>query len=448
MNPSSGARADPRRAERPRVLVIAEQCNPAWVSVPLEGWSHWAALARRIDGHLVTHVRNRADVLAAGADPDRLTTLDCGLAERVADGVAAALRSGVGSGVGWTTRTALDALTYYRFEERLWDRLGPAIAGGAFDVVHRLTPLTPVAQSVLAGRCARAGVPFVLGPLNGGLPWPPGHARTRLREQEWLSWVRDAHRLLPHYRSTRRHAAALIAGSRATRAELPAWAQERTVYVPENAIDPARFSLRATPYAGGPLRVAFVGRLVHYKGADVLLEAAAPLVREGKLTVDVIGDGPARGEAEAVVARERMADGVTFAGWVKHGELQARLARAHVLGFPSVREFGGAVVLEAMALGIVPVVIDYGGPGEHVSAGTGVAVPPGPRAGVVAAFRAALARLAADPAQVRVMARRARARVERHFTWDAKAAQVLEVYRWVLGARERPDFGMPLADPE
>jgi alpha-maltose-1-phosphate synthase len=444
---SSGARASFTPARRPRVLVIAEQCNPAWVSVPLEGWSHWAALSTRIDGHLVTHVRNRADVLGAGVDPERLTTLDCGRLERWADRLGAALRGGAASPTGWTTRTALDALAYYRFEQQVWDRHGPALRAGVFDLVHRLTPLTPVAQSVLASRCARLGVPFVLGPLNGGLPWPAGHARARLREHEWLSWVRGAHRLLPHYRATRRHAAALIVGSRATRDELPGWALDRAVYVPENAVDPARFHLRAAPYQDGPLRVAFVGRLVRYKGADVLLEAAAPLVRAGRVQVDVIGDGPAREELDALVARERLGAGVTFAGWVKHAALQERLARAHVFGFPSVREFGGAVVLEAMALGLVPVVLDYGGPGEHVSPATGVAVPPGDRAARVAGFRAALERLADEPARVRAMGRRARERVGRHFTWAAKADQVLEIYRWALGARGKPDFGTPLADP-
>jgi hypothetical protein len=32
------------------------------------------------------------------------------------------------------------------------------------------------------------------------------------------------------------------------------------------------------------------------------------------------------------------------------------------------------------------------------------------------------------------------------FTWDAKARQVLAVYEWVLGRRDKPDFGMPLPD--
>ncbi|HVI93457.1 MAG TPA: glycosyltransferase [Anaeromyxobacter sp.] len=62
-------------------------------------------------------------------------------------------------------------------------------------------------------------------------------------------------------------------------------------------------------------------------------------------------------------------------------------------------------------------------------------------------MRDVLARLAADPAALRPMAARARARVLARFTWDAKAAQMLEVYGWVLARRPRPDFGMPLPDP-
>jgi alpha-maltose-1-phosphate synthase len=47
---------------------------------------------------------------------------------------------------------------------------------------------------------------------------------------------------------------------------------------------------------------------------------------------------------------------------------------------------------------------------------------------------------------VRPMGARGRKRVESCFTWPVKAAQVHEVYRWVLGQREKPDFGMPLTD--
>src|SRR6185369_5567639 len=112
---------------------------------------------------------------------------------------------------------------------------------------------------------------------------------------------------------TRTAASALICGSRDTRAQIAPPFQDKTVYVPENAIDPARFTLRRQGGPPPPLKVAFVGRLVPYKGADMLLEAAAPLVRAGKVHVDVIGDGPERENLRAYVARERLEGGVVLA---------------------------------------------------------------------------------------------------------------------------------------
>src|SRR5690242_18026277 len=49
-----------------RVLLIAEACNPRWVSVPLVGWSHSSAIAKMTDAHLVTQIRNRKALLEAG----------------------------------------------------------------------------------------------------------------------------------------------------------------------------------------------------------------------------------------------------------------------------------------------------------------------------------------------------------------------------------------------
>jgi glycosyltransferase involved in cell wall biosynthesis len=221
----------------------------------------------------------------------------------------------------------------------------------------------------------------------------------------------------------------------------------KCVYIPENGIDPTRFGTPVERPAVLPLRVAFVGRLVPYKGADMLIEAAAPLVRDGRVALDVIGDGPEMEHLRALARDLGLSDGLRLDGWVEHTRVQERLRESDVFGFPSVREFGGAVVLEAMALGLVPIVVDYGGPGELVSPATGYTVPIGPRSGIVSALHATLERLAASPGEVRPMGLRARRRVFDLFTWDAKARQTLQVYDWVLGRRaERPEFGMPLPD--
>lgn len=117
-----------------------------------------------------------------------------------------------------------------------------------------------------------------------------------------------------------------------------------------------------------------------------------------------------------------------------------------LLGFPSIREFGGGVVLECMALGIVPIVVRYGGPGELVSPETGFAIELGPRARIVQDVRAVLERIVKDPAQLEVLSRSGQAMVTRDFTRDAKAQKTVAIYRQVC-ARSPKDIGTLVGHP-
>jgi len=437
---------DPARpGPRPRVLLLAEAANPEWVSVPLVGWSLAHALRAVADVTLVTQIRNREAILRAGyVEGSDFVALDSEAVARPLYRAANRLRGA--RGVGWTLTTAASALAYPYFERLAWRRFGPEIAAGRYDVVHRVTPLTPTANGGLAARVRRAGVPFVVGPLNGGVPWPAAFDRARRQEREWLSYVRGAYKLLPGRGATLAAAAAILCGSRYTLSELPAGARAHALWLPENAIDPARFDLdapRAAPEGGAdrPLRAAFVGRLVPYKGPDMALEAALPLLARGGMHLDIVGDGPLAEPLRARAQAEGLGAAVTFHGQVPHAQVQDVLSRTDLLLFPSIREFGGGVVLEAMALGTVPMIVDYAGPGELVTPATGIALPLGTRDEIVARVRAALGRAAADPDGLRPLSDAARRMVRAHFTWAAKARQVAEVYDWVLGRRpDRPDF--------
>ena len=430
------------------MLLIAEVADPDGASVPLVGWSHARAIARVTDAHLVTQIRSRDAILRAGLREGlEFSVIDSERIARPAWKFIEFVRGG--SDKGWTTATAVGLLTNWYFERLVWKRFSAQIRARQFDLVHRLTPLSPTTPSPLAPLCARAGIPFVLGPLNGGVPWPSGFESERRREKEWLSYVRELYRLVPGYRRTRDSAAAIVVGSRDTLAQMGAAWRSKCVYIPENGYEPARFAVAPERPPMPPLRVVFVGRLVPYKGADMLLAAAAPLVRDGRVRVDIIGDGPEMPGLRQLVEREQLGAGVGFAGWLPHRELAARMAQAHVLGFPSIREFGGAVVLEAMALGVVPVVVDYGGPGELVTASTGLKVALGTRPQIIARMRECLERLATAPDLVAKLGRAAQSRAAGQFSWDAKARQMLEVYEWVLGRRpQKPNFGMPFPDPE
>jgi glycosyltransferase involved in cell wall biosynthesis len=424
---------------RPRVLVIAEAANPDWVSVPLIGWSIAKALRGVADVHLVTQVRNRDAILRAGLVESRdFTTINTEPLMRPLWRLASAL--GGSSGKAWTAVTAIQSLAYPYFERLVWKQFGERIRRGEFDVVHRATPLSPTAPSLLAKRCARAGVPFVLGPLNGGVPWPKGFNRERHKEREWLSYVRSAYKLVPGARDTWRYAAAIVAASRYTQSDLPAAAQAKSIYIPENAIDARAFAAPFDASRYDRLNLCFIGRLVPYKGPDIALEAAAGLLRQGRASLTIIGHGPMMESLRRQANDLGVSEAVTFKGWLKHGDVPQAARSSSVFLFPSVREFGGGAVIEAMALGLVPIVMDYGGPGEIVTDDTGFRVPIASRDEIVVNLTSLLERLADDRRTLADLAANSLRRVQALYTWDRKAEQLLEVYRWALGQRGRPSF--------
>jgi phosphatidyl-myo-inositol dimannoside synthase len=434
---SSKVAKSPGKALRP--LLIAEAANPEWTSVPLVGWNLAHAIMQRTNALLVTQVRNRDALLRAGLIEERdFIAIDNERVARALYRLSERLRGGENK--GWTVVTALSSFSYYSFEHEVWKLLGKRLMAGEFDLVHRITPLSPTSQSPIAKKLKRHEIPFVLGPLNGGVPWPKGFSDVRRREREWLSAIRKLYFLMPHYRTTRSEAAALIAGSRHTLSELPADCAERAFLIPENAADPDRFPFHLRELSGNRLAVAFVGRLVPYKGADILIEAVATY--RGRLNIEVliVGDGPQRQELEETVRRKGLWNSIRFAGWVGQKDLAATLAGYHVLALPSIREFGGGVVLEAMSMGLVPMVANYGGPPELIDDQSGIVVDFHNRETLIAGFIQAFERLEGNPGLVELLSGGTFRRVRERYSWQAKADQMCEIYNWILHRGPKPTF--------
>jgi glycosyltransferase involved in cell wall biosynthesis len=425
---------------RRRIFVIAEAANPEWVSVPLVGWSIVKALREVADVHLVTQVRNREAILRAGWVEGRdFTSVDTEKLMKPLWAIASRLRGGPNK--GWTTVTAIQSLFYPFFEHLVWKQFGKRIESGEFDVVHRVTPLSMTAPSLMAKHCARLDIPFVIGPLNGGVPWPKGFEKQRRDEGEWLSSLRPLYKLVPGIGATWRNASAIIVASRTAASDLPVTVREKAVFIPENAIDPSRFEFSAETRRYDSLNLCFIGRLVPCKGLEIALDAAQDLLRALRATLTVIGDGPLMHPLREQADQLGVSKAVNFTGWLDHSVISSIARKSSVFLFPSIREFGGGAVIEAMALGLVPIVVDYGGPGEIVTDDTGFRLALGSRQSITADAAALLADIAEGRHDLAAIAKRGLERVNALYTWQKKALQLTEVYDWVCGDRaERPQF--------
>lgn len=423
---------------RLRILVLAPGCNPESITIALEGYCQAEALARLHDVVLATRPDSEAPVRRAQGPFRSVEVVPMPWLDRFQNW---ALRRIFKFNFRSQLLTAFVVPISLAFEWRVWRQFRRRLAAGEFDVVLRLLPLSTVCPSPFAFFLRKGPIPYVLGPLNGGLPWPPGFSQAQ-RQKQWVSPLRGLYRFLPFARSLR-HAKAIIAGSSHTFSELAAH-RDKLFYVPTNGLSEWAFGEGHREDAGSDeLRLIFVGALVPYKGCDMALKAAASLIRKQLASFTIVGDGPDREWLQQLAADLGIAAGVKFLGEVAHSEVLERLRSADVFVYPSVHEFGGAVVVEALAAGAVPVVADFGGPGDNVHPGVGFAVPLTNETDVIAQIEKLLTRLSEDRSLVRELRERGMNYAREAFSWGAKARKITGILEWVAGRGPKPQLPSP-----
>src|SRR5207244_8890241 len=120
----------------------------------------------------------------------------------------------------------------------------------------------------------------------------------------------------------------------------------------------------------------------------------------------VVGDGPERDRLEQLTRSLGIEKAVSFCGWISHAEVLRRLRSADVLVFPSVRDNGAGIVFEALGTGSVPVVADFGGPGDIVHPGVGYKVAVTTENDIVAQMEKILTELAHNRDRLEQLRRR------------------------------------------
>ncbi len=285
------------------------------------------------------------------------------------------------------------------------------------DVVHVHMPNPTAELAMIASRCDAPIIAHYHADIvrSGPLPALYEHFATR--------FVRRAYRVVV--------SSARLAETTPALRE----AGDRIVVLPFG-VDPDRWRVR--PPASDDIRarhpgplVVFLGRLVHYKGIDVLIEA----MRTVDATLLVVGDGPLRAGAEAAAGRSDVAGRVRFVGAVGDDERAAYYHAADLFVFPATNrgEAYGIAQVEAMATGTPSISTELGTGTSWVNrhGETGLVVPPSdPRA-----LAAAINELLGDDDRRAAMGRAARRWVGQRLTRDRMLADLRTLYEKAAAAR-------------
>jgi len=379
-----------------------------------------SASASRLAGGLFVSVRNLAQKIAASAHVDMLALRD--------------------------EHAAADRSCWHPIEPQLFDRLGPAVYGyspvlrkamqacGA-DVLHAHGIWMYPCQA--AGQVAReTGKPLILSPRGMLDPWA-------LRASSWKKKVAS----LLYGQRTLAAADCIHALCESEYRSIRAYGLTNPVAIVPNGIDlPERNDTLTAPWADviapDERVLLFLGRISPKKNLHGLIDAWHKVSQEQPANGWVLAiAGWSRENARDYerAMRQKVTDlqlerSVHFIGPLHDERKQAALQQAEAFILPSHSEGFPMAILEAWAYGLPVVMTPQCNIPEGFAAGAALEIETNVES--TAKGLDVLTKMSEE--QRRQMGRAGRQLVEAQFTWQSIASEMLGVYEWLLGQKEKP----------
>jgi glycosyltransferase involved in cell wall biosynthesis len=415
---------------RLKVLLSAYACEPGEGSEPGVGWNTAVELARHHNVWVLTRRNNRP-------------VIESELAIRPVPNLHFEYFDLPAWASWWKRGQRGVQLYYYLWQLGAWSTARGLHASERFDMVQHVTFVRYWTPSLLAF----LPVPLIWGPVGGGESMPTTFRNALGSQGRKFEARRDLARRVaecdPLVHMTARRSSLVLATTPGTAERVRRLGARHVEVRGESGLSSAEIEhlQGLTSPETGPLRLISLGRLLHWKGFHLGLQALAHAAVPGA-EYWIVGDGPERQRLEVLAAELGVADCVRFWGKLPRSEALARLGESSILLHPSLHDSGGWVCLEAMAAGKPVVCLDLGGPATQVTEDTGVKVPARDPEQVVNDLAVVLERLAGDPELRTRLGRAGRERVVQHFEWGKRAQSLDALYWQVVGGRRSVARGL------
>jgi glycosyltransferase involved in cell wall biosynthesis len=297
-----------------------------------------------------------------------------------------------------------------------------------FDIVHHVTFTRYWGPSFLS----LLPPPFIWGPVGGGESAPRSFWKDFGYKGILFESLRVAARWIeehdPFVRLTARRSALALATTEETAIRLRRLGAKPVRILSEVGLsreDIAQLGDYTMPDA--PLRFVSIGRLLHWKGFHLGLQAFAEAALP-EAEYWIVGDGFESKRLKTLARELNIADQVCFWGELPRHETLNKLAECHVLVHPSMHEAGGWVCSEALAAGKPVVCLDLGGPGTQITKETGFKIPAHDLRQTVVGLSEAMKQLAGSRALMERMSEKARELIAQEYSWSQKGEELGLLY--------------------
>jgi glycosyltransferase involved in cell wall biosynthesis len=417
-------------SRRLKVLLSAYACEPDKGSEPGVGWNCARQMARWHDVWVLTRSNNRTAIEGQAAKDE----------ERAPHWAYFDLPRWARF---WKKGARGVQVYYYLWQLGVWRTAARLHRQVGFDLVHHITFGKYWVPSFLA--LLRTKV--ILGPLGGGESTPPALAGTfgtsGKRYERSRNLVRRVGGLDPVLRATLRRASLVLATTEESKTTLERLGATRVLVEPQIAMDDAELDLfgRIPVRTQGPFRLISIGRLLHWKGFHLSLQAFARFSHSfPESEYWLINDGPEERALKQLAAELRVSARVKFWGRLPRlADVYEKLAQADVLVHPAVHEAFGNVCLEGLAAGRPVICLDTGGPALQVTPECGFKAGVGSVEEALEGMAKAMTLLARAPELRLRMGQAARERAITHFHWERKAERMNRFYEEVMQGQKACD---------
>lgn len=304
---------------------------------------------------------------------------------------------------------------------------------GAKTIVHFTEPNSPAVPVFLVKNCIN-----IMGPVNGNIYYPPAFRRyealeTRVR-RTLHRFVQSVNQVL--FPGRTRADYLLVAGGERTKKSLR-WAGCRDDQFAESldcGISDSLFERPRICHQGVNRRFVYNGRLVFHKGMSFLIQSL--LKTKHPIELDIIGKGSEKKTLIRMVEKFKLTKRVRFLDWFeKPSDLHDAFFQYRGFMMPSLEDANGIVVQEAMALGLPPVCLDWGGPQLLITKETGILIKPVSESFIIGEMAKAMDLLSEDSVLAENMSIKGRERA-RAWRWSKLIDEWVNLYLLALKRKE------------